>query len=186
MPSKIIRDLKSVPNIVGELGLNIAAAQKALNYDYLQNLEHMVGVARDLIGKPGANPAPPPPGPDALAILKDVITQLAPTRYVYTETSLAVRLDLAQGFEGGAQVGLGGGIGAVMVNAAFSLAFSQDYRGTAECRTVIHPDGRSGAVNEALMGRVQQLAQQRLEIPDQESVNAQIYDSLKAIQGKLS
>jgi hypothetical protein len=189
MPSKIIKDLKSVPNIVGELGLNIAAAQKALNHDYVQNLDRILGVALDLIGKTPAPPAggaaPAAPASEALDIVKDVIRQLAPVRYVFTETSLAVRLDLAQSFEGGAEVGLGGGVGAVMVNASLSLAFAQDYRGTAECRTVIHVDPRSAGVNDTLTARAKELSQQALPLANLPQVDKEIFDSLKGLRDKL-
>ena len=192
MPSKLIKDLKSVPDIIGELGLNIAAAQKALNHDYITNLKLIVDMAKELVGKPAGAPPPPPavpppavPAVTELDVIAAVIKQLAPVRYVYTETWLAVKLDLAQSIEGGAEVGLGGGIGAIMVNASFSLAFSQEYRGTAECRTVIHPDSRSGAVSDAMMSRAKDLSQTPMTLTDVPKVDQEIFNSLKSLRDGL-
>ena len=205
-PSKLITDLKTVPDIIGELGVNIARAQKALNHDYVVNLKTIVDIAKDLIGKPPTgNPQAPPPAnspakpqtnssessadeskpPSAEDILKDIVRQLAPVRYVYTETSLAVKLDLAQSLEIGGGGGLGGGIGALMVNASFSLAFAQQYRGTAECRTVIHPDSRSGAVSDSMMTRVKELAQKDLVLADVPQVDQAIWNALKDVRDSL-
>jgi len=192
MPSKLIKDLKTVPDIIGELGLNIARAQKALNHDYIENLDRIVGIARDLIGKPAAGGgapaggAAPEPAPTAQDILADVVKQLAPVRYVYSETTLGVRLDLSQSIEGGAEVGLGGGIGAIMVNASFSLAFAQEYRGTAECRTVIHADSRSGAVADSLMARVKELDKKQLQLADVPKVDQEIFRSLERLSQSLA
>lgn len=182
--SKLIKDLKSVPDIIGELGLNIAAAQKALNHDYLTNLTTIVAIAKDVVGKQKAD-APGQPTPAVKDLVSDVIKQLAPARYVYTETTLAVKLDLAQSTEMGGSATLGGGIGAVMVNASFSLAFAQEYRGTAECRTVIHIDSRSGAVSDALMTQVKELDQKTLTLTDAPPIDNKIYDSLKSLRDSL-
>jgi len=186
MPSKIINDLKNVPNIVGSLGLNIAAAQKALNADYVQNLDRIVKIAKALVGKPSAAPGPvdgtAATTPPHIESLKDVITQLAPARYVFTETTLNVRLDLAQSFEGGGELAVGGGVGAVMVSAGFSLAFAQEYRGTAECKTVIHVDPRSLAANEALINRAKELNTIELALTDAPSVDTAIFESLRTLR----
>src|SRR6185369_8799906 len=98
---------------------------------------------------------------------------------------LDVKLDLAQSVEIGGSAGLGGGIGAVMVNASFSLAFAQEYRGSAECRTVIHPDSRSGAVSDAMVARVKDLDQKTPVLTDAPPIDNKIYDSLKSLRDSL-
>ncbi len=194
MSSKIINDLKNVPNIVGSLGLNIASAQKALNADYLQNLARIFQMAKEVIGKTpppdgdgGIAPANPgaAPTPSPADLLKSIVTQMAPVRYVFTETTLNVRLDLAQSFEGGGELAVGGGIGAVMVNAGFSLAFAQEYRGTAECRTVIHVDPRSTPANEALISRAREINSVPLQLGEAPKVDQAIFDGLKELRKSL-
>ena len=98
--SMLINDLSKVPNIVGGLGLAIAAAQKAFNLDYVESLERVVGLIQMLLAGKGAD------GKDldteqaqrlaeARPAIADMIKALAPSRYQYTETTLSVRLDLA-------------------------------------------------------------------------------------------
>src|SRR5437667_7403924 len=111
--SKLINDLSHVPHIVGALGLSIAAAQKAFNSDYLDGVERILAMTFMMLGgkKAGAPGSPPGAGAaspvdlsaDELAALKEfadlfkqLLTVAAPSRYQFTETTLHVKLDLAQ------------------------------------------------------------------------------------------
>ena len=47
--SNLIKDLSTVPTIVGGLGLSIAAAQKAFNLDYLENIERLLAMTKKLM-----------------------------------------------------------------------------------------------------------------------------------------
>src|ERR1051326_8660313 len=88
--SALIKDLEHVPEIVAGLGLSIASAQHALNVDYLESVERIVAMTKSLLGDAALTNA------DSREFLEALIKQLAPSRYQFTETMLAVRLNLAQ------------------------------------------------------------------------------------------
>src|SRR4030088_1940765 len=128
---KLINDLSLVPNIIASLGLAIAEAQKQFNLAYVNSLEALVVMAAKLAGdKSNTN--------GLESVLKDLLLNLAPPRYQFTETELQVRLDLAQASSFTGQAGLGFGFSGIAVNAAFALGYSSDFRAAAECRTTIH------------------------------------------------
>src|SRR4051812_9191665 len=108
--SKLIKDLQHVPEIVAGLGLSIAAAQRALNLDYLEAMERVIAMSKSLLGSdPVAGGKAPTP--EDREFLKALLQQLAPSRYQFTETTLAVRLNLAQRMDFSGEVGLGLGFG---------------------------------------------------------------------------
>ena len=103
--SDLIKDLSNVPNIVGGLGLSIAAAQKAFDVDYLDSIERILALIKIMLGGKKADPQGNPIDLDdkekeSLAataqVIQELLTKLAPSRYQFTETTLAVKLDLAQ------------------------------------------------------------------------------------------
>jgi hypothetical protein len=97
--SMLINDLSNVPNIVGGLGLSIAAAQKALNLDYLENLEQLLGLVKATLGgvKQGATAgttetlaAAEQDRVNSMATaIQDMLKPNAPSRYQYSETTLS-------------------------------------------------------------------------------------------------
>src|SRR5947209_14711668 len=121
--SELINDLSSVPNIIGNLGLSIAAAQKAFNLDYLENIERMFALIKATLGGVKAGDATHPAAAlsadeqakvDAMAsTIQDMLKAIAPSRYQFSETTLSVRLDLAQTLQASATVGLGVGFRAI-------------------------------------------------------------------------
>jgi len=134
MASKLINDLNTVANIVGGLGLSIAAAQRAMNLDYLESLERLAALAISLQkGADGTAEVSKEQREFAVALL----AKFAPTRYQYTKTTLKVRLDLAQTRTTGINAGLGVGVGAIALNASFAYASGTEYQAAAECTTVI-------------------------------------------------
>ena len=145
--SMLINDLSKVPNIVGGLGLAIAAAQKAFNLDYVESLERVVGLIQMLLAGKGAD------GKDldteqaqrlaeARPAIADMIKALAPSRYQYTETTLSVRLDLAQTKSVDVSAGLGVGYGGIAVNALVRAASRRTCSGAA--RGPASPTRRGG------------------------------------------
>jgi hypothetical protein len=158
--SRLIRDLQTVPDIVASLGLSIAAAQQALNVDYLDSLERVIGLAKSLLGDAKLTD-------EAFrTFIETLIKQLAPSRYQFTETTLAVRLNLSQRFDVSGGIGLGVGAGAVAVNAAFALAYGFDYQAAAECRTVLHAYPADGNVMDKLLGRAKEISDKALTLPE--------------------
>jgi hypothetical protein len=184
MPSRLINDLKTVPHIVGELGLSIATAQKALNEDYLNSIERLVALVHSLLGDPAVVNAPGDKK-ELAEFLQAILKQLAPSRYEFSETTLTVKLDLAQRIEGSADVGLGAAIGAATVNFAMSLAYAQDYRAAAECRVLLKAYPADSNALDKLNARAQEVSDKSLELPAVKGADKAILDKSSAIFEKL-
>jgi hypothetical protein len=177
--SKLIKDLAHVPEIIASLGLSIADAQRALNVDYLDALRQIIAMSRSLLGDKDV------PDADTREFLKSMLTQLAPARYQFTETTLTVRLNLAQRFDIAGQVGFGVGTGAIAVNAAFALAYGFDYQAAAECRTVLHAHTMDGNVMDKLLARAEKLSDKAVELPPMHPHEKELSKSAEAIFTKL-
>lgn len=193
--SSLIKDLSNVPNIIGALGLSIANAQKAFDVHYLESLERVLALIKIMLGgkKADAQGNPADLTADEKAKLEamsqaiqDMLMKLAPSRYQFTETSLHVRLDLAQSLQIGGTVGLGFGVGAISVNAAFTIGYRFDYRAAAECRTVIHAYPADPAVFAALLGRADKLGDKVLELPPRTDVDKVLFERSSALLDKMT
>lgn len=154
--SELISDLDSVPSIVGNLGLSIAAAQKAFNLDYLETLERLLPLIKSVLGQDGADDA----------FLNEMLKRLIPPVYQYTETSLSVRLDLAQSERKAASGNLGVGTGAITLSAGMSASYGLDYRAAAEVRTVIHARPMDQNAMNSLLDRAKTLSQKEIDLPE--------------------
>jgi hypothetical protein len=179
--SQLINDLSHVPSIVGGLGLSIAAAQKALDANYLDGVERLLLLTKMMLD-PKKDDGTPITDPEATAIknsqdmIRDLLTKFAPSHYQYTETTLDVKLDLAQSFNLDASVGLGVGFGAISLNAAFTIGYGYDYRAAAECKTVIHAIPADPTVMNKLMDRAATINDKSLTLPDKNSVDAKLVE----------
>ncbi len=177
--SQLIRDLDSVPAIVGNLGLSIAGAQKAFNLEYLESLERLLPLIKSLLGSKKLND-------DDRTFLKALLMQLAPASYQYTETSLVVRLDLARSERSSVAAKLGVGTGAVTLSAGMTAAYGLDYRAAAEVRTVIHARSLEEGAMEALLKRAKALADSPLELPEgTPRIDQEIVNSAKSLADKV-
>jgi len=193
--SNLIKDLSNVPNIIAALGLSIANAQKAFDVQYLDSIARILALIKIMLGgqKADAQGNPADLTDDEKAklqgmseVIQDMLMKLAPSRYQFTETSLNVRLDLAQSLKIGGTVGLGFGVGAISVNAAFTIGYSYDYRAAAECRTVIHAYPADPAVFNALLGRADKLAASALDLPPQSDVDKVFFETSGALLDKMT
>ncbi|MCB0583560.1 MAG: hypothetical protein KDD10_30045 [Phaeodactylibacter sp.] len=179
----LIKDLSNVPSIIGALGLSISAAQKAFNLEYLENLEKMITMAKRLLGQEGMENNQK--FQEFNALISNMVLTLAPTRYQFTETTLSVRLDLAQTMSKGEQVGLGVNMGAVAVNAAMTSAFGFDYRAAAEVKTVLQAVPPDVAAFKALLGRAAMISNDAIALPSPATVDQNIIDTTERIFNKL-
>lgn len=188
--SQLIKDLSNVPNIIGALGLSIAAAQKALDANYLDGIERLMTIAKMLLDPQKAAGAltdeEKAKAKDFAAIVQEMLLAFAPSRYQYTETTLDVKLDLAQSLDFSGAVGLGMGFGAVSVNAAFSVGYSSDYRAAAECRTVIHAISPNATVFNSLLDRAGKLDAKSLELPGRSEVDQKFIDQTATVFEKMT
>ncbi len=181
--SVLVKDLSSVPSIVGGLGLSIAAAQKAFNLDYIESIERLLALAKILLG--GKEESSKEGFKKFESLLQNLVLSLAPSRYQFTETTLAVRLDLAQTFSKSQEMGLGTNIGAVAITAAMSSAFGYDYRASAEVRTVLHAIPADPSQFKALLDQAKHLGDKSLELPTRSEVDDEIYTASSRIFEKM-
>ena len=84
MASKLINDLTKVPNIIADLGLGIANAQKQMNSGYLDAL-------RILVAQVASITKGLPEGPETARFVSELLMNLAPPRYQFTQTELSHR-----------------------------------------------------------------------------------------------
>lgn len=182
--SMLVKDLTNVPSIVGGLGLSVAEAQKAFNLDYIENIERLVALAKVILGeqKQGADGPEPLDAAekksldDVRAVFEDLLRAAAPPQYQFTETTLAVRMDLAQSMDVGGSAGFGVNLGAVAVNAALTLGYSYDYRAAAEVKTVLHATKLNAQVTDQLLKRAATVNDKVLELPARSEVDKAYMD----------
>ena len=189
MSSKIIEDLTHIPNIIAGLGLSIAEAQRHFDLDYLQSVERLLVMAQSMLG--GQKSLPGPAGNSSTAtteltaeerkqqeqfqaLFKELLIAVAPSRYQFTETTLTVKLDLAQHIDVSAGVGLSAGIGGVAINAALSIGYGSDYRGAAECKTILQAVPADQATLRLLLDRAKDLSAKDLSMPERSKVDSAV------------
>jgi hypothetical protein len=185
MATQLINDLTHIPNIIASLGLAIAQSQRQMDLEYLESLERLVVMAQSLLG--GMKKSDGKGGQAELSgeekqrfdqfsmILKEFLVALAPSRYQFSETTLTVRLDLAQHLDVSAGGGVSAGIGGVAINAAFSVGFGSDYRGAAECKTVLHAVPVDANTLRTMLDRAKDLGQKDLSLPERSAVDKQLH-----------
>lgn len=190
MSTKIIDDLTHIPNIIAGLGLSIAEAQRHFDLDYLQSIERLIVLAQSLLG--GRKVLEGQTATDLSAeeklkldqfqsVIKDFLIALAPTRYQFTETTLTVKLDLAQHLDVSAGLGVSAGISGVAINAAVSIGYGTDYRGAAECRTVLHAVPADQTTLRTLLDRAKELAGKDAALPERSKVDMAVQEQAGSI-----
>jgi len=177
--SQLIQDLSQVPNIIGALGLAIAEAQKHFDENYLSGLERLAVLAKAFLGTDDkGNPVPTGISVDFLTHL---VETAAPTRYQFTETTLNVKLDLAQSKNFSVSAGLGFGFAGLVVNASAAYGSSQQYRAGAEIHTTLHavlPQDNRQAFSD-LLGRAKDLSGS-LTLPNASDLDSKVVDAMTA------
>lgn len=186
--SVLLKDLTQLPSIVGNLGLSIAAAQKAFDLEYLESMERIIVMIKQLLGEAEAAEAATAP----IVELKNsqisaLLAKLAPSRYQYTETQLEFHADLAQSKRSSASAGLGINLGAIAVNASYASAFGYDYRASALIRTTISAIPSDATVFAELLSRARELSDKAKILPDTTpDVDKQIADASQRIYKQIT
>ena len=178
--NELLGNLSDVPSIIGALGLNISEAQKAFNLDYLNNIQQIL----QLVMKNSKDKKVKTE--DFESLFKGIILQLAPPRYQFTETTLTVRLDLAQTTDTNVAGGFNAGIGAVAINAAMSVGYGNDYRGAAEIKTVIHAIPSDTALLKDLLDQAAKLTAKDTALPAESKVDQAIVDQTTSLLNLMS
>lgn len=190
MSTKIIDDLTHIPNIIAGLGLSIAEAQRHFDLDYLQSVERLIVMAQSLLSGRKTQDGQPSAELSAeekqrfeqfQSVIKDFLITLAPTRYQFTETTLNVKLDLAQHLDVSAGAGVSAGIGGVAINASLSIGYGTDYRGAAECRTVLHAVPTDPTTLRTLLDRAKELAGKDQVLPERSKVDTAVQNQANSI-----
>ena len=189
--SKLVQDLSNIPEIIGALGLSIAEAQKVFNLDYMTNIERLIGIAKQLQQDPkipsGKSEAEVKENiAEFRAYLLDLLKTLAPPRYQFTETTLSVKLDLAQTMNTAVSGGFGVGYGCLALNAAMTVGYGYDYRAAAEVKTVIHAESADKTTFKALLDQAGKFSDKALELPEGAAVDQDIVAKAHTLAEKLT
>lgn len=174
--TKLIKDLSHIPNIIAGLGLGIAEAQSHFDLEYVRSLERIAVLAQSLLKSvpAGQNDADKERNLALVGFVKEMLLALAPARYQFTETTLDVKLDLAQTLDVAVQGGVSAGIGAVAANASFAIGFGYDYRAAAEVRTVLHAMPVDRAAISTFLDRAATIANAKPELPPRAEVDKEV------------
>ena len=185
--SKLVNDLSNIPEIVGALGLSISEAQKAFNLDYLDNIERLLGMAKSLSNVPdNLSDEEKQKIEEFRGDVTEMLKMLAPPRYQFTETTLAVRLDLAQTMDFSGTAGFSVGYGGVALNAAMTVGYGYDYRAAAEVRTTLHAESADKTTFKILLGRAAKFSEKALQLPEGAAIDKDLLDKTYAIVEKLT
>ena len=121
------------------------------------------------------------------SVIKDFLIALAPTRYQFTETTLTVKLDLAQHLDVSAGLGVSAGISGVAINATVSIGYGTDYRGAAECRNCVARGAGGSTTLRTLLDRAKELGGKDAALPETQQSGQRPYRTgrqhLRAVVG---
>jgi len=126
------------------------------------------------------------PGAGYVAALESMIRSLAPSRYQYTETTLDFSADLAETKDNAFDVGLGVGLQAVTINAAFSQAYGYDYRAAARITTKMHAISADAAMTSTLLDRAAVIDAKALTLPTAKKIDDRIFKRVGEIYESLT
>jgi hypothetical protein len=177
---RLTGQLYHLPGIIGNLGISVANAQKALNSDYIRNVQLVL----DMISKMLENQSDSPP--ESLEMVKELLKQLAPSRYQFTETTLEFYADLSERQERMLQGALGGGFAGVTISAGYARAFGYDYRAAARVRAVLHALPANDATFQTLINQAKSIKMEAADLPKRYEIEKEIFNGLAAITNAVS
>jgi len=177
---RLTGQLYHLPAIIGNLGISVANAQKALNSDYLRNIQ----IVLDMINKMLENQ--PEPAPDKVAMIKELLKQMAPSRYQFTQTTLEFYADLAERKSTQLQGAIGAGFSAVTISAGYARAFGYDYRAAARVTAVLNALPANDASFQALIDQAKDIKIKAEDLPAKYEIEKEIFNGLATITNALS
>lgn len=145
--AQLLQSLQTVPSLLSELALSVAAAQSRLDEDYVRNLKEYLQMVASL--------PLPASGGTTPAEWTALLQATAPSRHQFIETTVEVRADLQMstlselGLSG--QLGARAGLFAVTLNASYTRRNAYDHRAAATIRSVIHAVPPSPGLMERLL-----------------------------------
>lgn len=128
---KFYSQFQTLPGLIGDLALNIAAAQRRLDQNYLESLAEFAKVVNTVVTDKG----------DAKQFL-ELFKAIAPSRYQFTETAIEVRADIQVASASETKVGVDVGIKTPVFTAAVNFSYlkrsASDHQAAALLRTVLN------------------------------------------------
>lgn len=128
---RLTSQLVEVADVIGDLGRNIAAAQKLMNKDYVENVKALMQVAAETIGDEASGEA-------RAQFMMELLKSIVPSRYRYTETTIDFSADLAESKQRSTMIGGGATFKMLQVNAAMTMGYGHEYRASARITATIH------------------------------------------------
>jgi hypothetical protein len=177
---RLTGQLYHLPGIIGNLGISVANAQKALNSDYIRNVQIVI----EMIGKMLENQDDPQA--DTVTVVKELLKQMAPSRYQFTQTTLEFYADLAERKQKDMQAALGGGFSSVTISAGYAKSFGYDYRAAARVTAVLHALPANDATFQALIDQAKDIKLKADDMPTKYQIEKEIFNGLATITNALT
>jgi hypothetical protein len=175
---RLTGQLYHLPAIIGNLGISVANAQKALNADYIHNIEKIMDLIKRTLGNDAVANS------EGAAVVRDLLKQLAPSRYQFTETTLEFSADLSERKSKHLQAALGAGFAGVTISAGYARAFGYDYRAAARVRAILHAIPADPSMMDTLLNRAGQINLEQL--PPKYQTEADAFNGLAKIADAVS
>ena len=177
---RLTGQLYHLPGIIAKLGISVANGQKALNAEYLNSIKMIMSMINETLG-----------GVDAateakVGMVKDLLKELAPSRYQFTETTLEFSADLSERKSSQMQAALGGGFAGVTLSVGYAQAFGYDYRAAARITTVLHAIPANEAVFGPLLERAKDIDTTKLELGTKTEIEQETFDGIANITKALA
>ena len=170
--------LVEVADVVGDLGRNIAAAQKLMNKDYVESVAALLRIGSETLGG-GV------PDEDRSQFLMDLLKSIAPNRYQYTETTIDFSADLAENKQRSSMIGGGATFKMLQVNAAMTLGYGHEYRASARITATIHAYSDPQFADQ-LLARAAEVDSDTQPLPLATSLDQDIHDSVREVWQAVS
>lgn len=141
---KFYSTLSTLPKLIGDLGIDIAEAQRRMDQQYLEDLAAFNKIAREF-------------GPITVDQYITLFKAIAPSRYQFTETVIEVRADLQTASDSQLKVGGDVGIKSAVLSATVNFSYlkrtASDYQASAVIRTVLNAIPADPGLMETLLKR---------------------------------
>ena len=177
---RLTGQLYHLPGIIAKLGISVANGQKALNAEYLNSVKMIMSMINETLGDTDAE------GEARVALVKDLLKELAPSRYQFTETTLEFSADLSERKTTQLQAALGGGFAGVTLSVGYAQAFGYDYRAAARITTVLHAIPANEAVFGPLVERAKEIDSTKLALGDKTEIEKETFEGIANITKALA
>ena len=178
---RMTSQLMYLPAMIGRMGINIAEAQKALNTDYIETLHKVFSVLREYSHADDGTV-----NEELAAQLEKLLPALAPSRYQFTEATIAFSADLAETTDLGLNASIGGGMGGITIGAGLSLAYGYDYRAAARITAKLNGFSLDETQQKALLNRAKEVHADKGTLPTHTRVDKDVINAARAALEALS